>query len=375
MLGIIKKNIYSLYAYLSLFILKLFFSKRRSDENKNLLFVNTGFLGDIIISSLIMENENSFSNSIELYYLFGNDYKELFKEYKGNGIIIFFNLNRYRFDIFYKIFIIQKLRKLNLGYAINLTAARGLTNDTLTVFSGANVKLFISRRHFYNSDKIYRNLSKLYSSDKFSEIENEYEKHKRIINFLCENKSGEIKFHNNIAFNTNKSIKYFNINSKKFITIAPLSREDNKSWDLENYKALVEKLSKNFIIYLIGTSSQKKRLDELKNKNENIINTAGIVELNEIPTLLKKSVLYIGNDSGITHLAIKLNVPTIAIIGGGGYGRFFPIPFNNLNVIYLYHYIDCFGCDWICKYDEKYCLTKIELDEALQSIEIILKNT
>ncbi|MCX7834429.1 MAG: hypothetical protein N2490_09500 [Ignavibacteria bacterium] len=362
-------------SYFNLFILKLIFNNKTFNNRTNVLFVNTGFLGDVIITSLIMENENLFDDSIGVFYLFRNDFKKLFDGYKGKGKLIFFNLKRYRFDFFYKIYILKRIRKLSLRYSINLTTARGLTNDSLTVFSGASEKYFINNKHFHPTDNFNSKILNLYSGGKFTEIVNEYEKHKSIIVWLKKNNNQNIRFFNLVAFNTEILLNTYYLELLRYnrsIIVAPLSREGNKNWDLENYSHLIKELSKENLIFLIGSSNQRLQLEKIKQGEQKIINTAGDFKLNEIPSLLKKASLFIGNDSGITHLAIKLNIPTIAIIGGGGFGRFFPIPFDNLNVKYLFHYMDCFNCDWFCKFKEKYCLSRVSVEDVLNAIKIYI---
>ncbi len=366
------KLFHNIYVYFTFKILSLLFHKNNSKHRNSFLIINTGFLGDVIITSLFMENEEKFEHYSKIYYLFINQHKELFKEYSGKGCILYLNLKRYRYDIFYKIIMIIKLRKLSLKYAINVSAARGFTNDSLTLFSGALEKYYINDINFYLSEKTNKYIVDYYTNRLFTDIENEYEKHKLLINWLT-NSDKEIQFFNKGVFNT-YGISIDKTNEKKIISIAPLTRNCDKNWCMRNFKELIKILSENFFIYLIGSRKQKNQLDFLKDNNANVINLAGKFKLYQLPSILKKSSLFIGNDSGLTHLAAKLNIPAIAIIGGGSYGRFFPIPFNDLDIKYTFYFMDCFGCDWKCKYKEKYCLTKISVEDILKNVDFLIGN-
>jgi ADP-heptose:LPS heptosyltransferase len=84
---------------------------------------------------------------------------------------------------------------------------------------------------------------------------------------------------------------------------------------------------------------------------------------------MKNCSLYIGNDSGLTHLAHQLNAPLIAIIGGGKFGKFFPYK-EREDAVFLFDQMDCFGCDWNCIHDKRYCL--INVSPELVYAKIIL---
>ncbi len=36
--------------------------------------------------------------------------------------------------------------------------------------------------------------------------------------------------------------------------------------------------------------------------------------------------------------------------------------------------MNCFGCDWKCKYKEKYCLTGITVQDILKTVDSLIGN-
>ncbi len=118
-----------------------------------------------------------------------------------------------------------------------------------------------------------------------------------------------------------KTEKMLNKNDgAEFITIAPTTNWPPKTWPIENYCKLVKKILKHpsfskikFIITAAPNefSKCKPLLDVLKDKaisliNEDIMTTAAA---------LKFSTLFLGNDSGLMHLAAATNTPLIALFG------------------------------------------------------------
>ncbi|MEI7907253.1 MAG: glycosyltransferase family 9 protein, partial [Bacteroidota bacterium] len=68
-------------------------------------------------------------------------------------------------------------------------------------------------------------------------------------------------------------------------------------------------------VLLLGTSEQRNTIDSIVKNNNLLINCAGKLSILESAALVKKSRLFIGNDSGFTHIAKALGIPYIGIIG------------------------------------------------------------
>lgn len=145
----------------------------------------------------------------------------------------------------------------------------------------------------------------------------------------------------------------------------------NRNWKKILFFEIINKLSNSHKIILLGSTSQKRELENLCENNANIKILAGELKLNEIPSIIKRAKLYIGLDSGLTHIALKVGLPLIAIIGGGEFGRFFPIK-ESEKVKFLYHKMDCFLCHWECKKSEMFCMTEITPENVMKEVEELL---
>jgi heptosyltransferase III len=85
-----------------------------------------------------------------------------------------------------------------------------------------------------------------------------------------------------------------------FVAIHPFSGGTRKNWPLANFRELAPTLGD--VRWLAGpeeTLPEAERFDDLY----------------DLACWLKRASLYIGNDSGITHLAAAVGVPTIALFG------------------------------------------------------------
>ena len=71
----------------------------------------------------------------------------------------------------------------------------------------------------------------------------------------------------------------------------------------------------------------KKLLD---NKSINLLDLVGKIDLIEMYNLMQKSNLFIGNDSGLMHLAALAKVPTVGLFG--------PSDLKNIALLVLKHW-------------------------------------
>jgi heptosyltransferase III len=85
------------------------------------------------------------------------------------------------------------------------------------------------------------------------------------------------------------------------VVIHPFSGSKRKNWPFAAYQALAADLP----IKTEWTAGPEEELDEAKRYQD----------LGELARWLKGARLYIGNDSGITHLAAALGIPTLALFG------------------------------------------------------------
>ena len=350
-------------------ILKIFLKRIKSKKKRNILFINTGQIGNLVVSSLILDNDEVF-DKVEVHFLIKKKYLELFRDYKGKVDIIGYNYIKYKWSFFYKIRFLKYLHSLKLSKCYNVTPTRGILNDEMSLLSGADEVCCLNSNWRYLKKAFGKKMDREYDGVLCKEIPNEYDKHIELLNHFKQRKDINVK--NKKVFNILRSPKLFNderLDDDEYITVAPLPSDVKRSWGIKNYKDLCNELTKSFKVVLLGSKNDKDILDGISNTNNKIINTAGLLELYEVPSVISKSKLFIGNDSGLTHIALKLDVPMIAIIGGGHYGKYFPYDEGNPDVIYLFDKMDCFGCEWKCIYKERYCLTNVKLITVLESVK------
>jgi ADP-heptose:LPS heptosyltransferase/GT2 family glycosyltransferase len=109
--------------------------------------------------------------------------------------------------------------------------------------------------------------------------------------------------------------------SKPLICIHPAAGSAMRQWPLEKYSELIDLLldEQDFDVALIGGADEAdtavKVLEGVDRKGR-VFNLLGKLSLADLPKLLAKSALFVGNNSGPQHLAAGLGIPTVGIHSG-----------------------------------------------------------
>jgi ADP-heptose:LPS heptosyltransferase len=105
--------------------------------------------------------------------------------------------------------------------------------------------------------------------------------------------------------------------TRKPVVIQPGSGGTHKCWRLENFLSIAKTLAGKDVevIFLLGPSE----MERLSESAMAAIGSAGgrltNLPLAEVLAILSNAAGYVGNDSGITHLAAALGVRTVAVFG------------------------------------------------------------
>lgn len=109
----------------------------------------------------------------------------------------------------------------------------------------------------------------------------------------------------------------------RYAAIAPGSVWPTKRWPADRYSALVAAMAAEFNLraVLVGGPSERDLCDRVAAGSGAIV-AAGRSTLGQAAALLGMARLYVGNDSGPTHVAMASGTPTVAIFGPTDPGQF-----------------------------------------------------
>lgn len=115
----------------------------------------------------------------------------------------------------------------------------------------------------------------------------------------------------------NQLPEYERIKSEEFACLHPGARSVERRWSAERFAAVADELADlGLKIILTGTQTERSLCEEVQNfMREPSINLAGRTSLGCLAAVLKNARLLISNDTGVSHLAAALRVPSVIIAG------------------------------------------------------------
>ena len=109
--------------------------------------------------------------------------------------------------------------------------------------------------------------------------------------------------------------------SRPLICIHPASGSPMRQWPLAKFSQLIDMLLdlKEYNVALIGGNDERdwaRQVLESVSRPRQVFDLIGEVPLDELPELLGRTALFVGNNSGPQHMAAALGIPTIGIHSG-----------------------------------------------------------
>lgn len=107
--------------------------------------------------------------------------------------------------------------------------------------------------------------------------------------------------------------------AKRFVgfQVASFPAKSYRDWPLENFAALGRQILDRYpgsVLVILGGKESREKASRLKERlGERVVVAAGLMSLRESAALMKHLDLYIGVDTGPTHLAGALDIPMIAL--------------------------------------------------------------
>ena len=149
-----------------------------------------------------------------------------------------------------------------------------------------------------------------------------------------------------------------------------------KTWPADKYAEVIAHLEKKYSLKsLIAAHESEKDIAEKVAALARSRGAAPEIWLGrdgDIPlacALAEQSAFYLGNDTGLMHMAASLGKPVVAIFGGGTWPRF--LPCANVGRIFVTS-MPCFYCMWDCVLGHPFCMTYLTMEHILPEIENLL---
>lgn len=150
-----------------------------------------------------------------------------------------------------------------------------------------------------------------------------------------------------------------------------------KKWSLQNYIKLIEELTKDYNVILLGGKKEEQEIKEYEEKlknNINVINFISRTTIIESAALLNECDLIIGGDTGMLHIADALGRNTLTIFGPTNPKLVGPYSEKSNNMTLNIDCQYCYGTDKLFECTDRKCLKDITVECIYNKTLEILNN-
>ena len=263
-----------------------------------ILFICSNLIGDTLLSSGVINHFIDQNQEAELTFVVGPTAAPLLKNYKNVENIIIF-----------------KKRKLNFHWLDIFKKTYRIKWDIIVDFRSSVLSLLLkkNKKYIFKKNHNIHHIEQLSSSFGFE-----------CSNLFIPTSDDETNIVNN---HLNSSFKH--------VVIFPGGNWTPKLWSAENFnktmKLLINKYDKIKFI-LVGSLKEKNKFYDLliKGINKDLVIDLFGYNLTLTSAYMKKSDIFIGNDSGLMHLAVASKLRVISLFGPTNDAVYGPISDKNI---------------------------------------------
>ncbi len=321
---------------------------------KKILIIKLREIGDVILSTPVIKVLNDNSNLPEITYVLKKGLYPLGKLLPHVKEVITYDKN----SLIDTIFLIKKLRKRKFDLAVNLHAT--FRSALITRLSGAKLRLVHN-----HSGKDWFTSVPLNIEEKVKSII------ERDLDTLAPLNIGKItdsQKKTQLIIKKENSLFLDEEIPEKTIGFGIGASRPVKMWPPEKFIELGKKLSENGCHIAVFCSEIEREMGEYISGEigKNAILYAG-ADLMRVAYLISQLSGFIGNDSGMRHMAAALNIKTITLFGPED-----PVewhPYSEREGHYALHKkLDCINCaEYICKNKNHLCMESISPDAVFKT--------
>jgi len=354
------------------------------DCMKKIIIVRLDAIGDsLLFTNSIREIKTLFPQA-EITYVTFFETHEIIDRCPYLNTRIYLDRNLLMTNKFYRENIFVKLQEHEFDLMINPLFSREYMSEELVQFIRAKIKIGV-RGDISNINPSLLNVTDNYYDYLLpaEPMQNKFELHRNaeITNLL----GGKVKpkelpelwlsdlDRNFVAdFLSRKKID-------NYAVVFPGSKGGKKSikyWGSEKFSKLIDYLQENLklTVILLGGIDEEEVCEEISSlsRTQPIV-MQGQFSLWNTVELLRHSLLYAGSDTSIAHFAAAVGIPTVVILGGGHFGRFFPYP-DAKHVKAVYKKLSCYNCNWKCTKPTNECIQFLSVEEVSKTCREAVQN-
>lgn len=153
----------------------------------------------------------------------------------------------------------------------------------------------------------------------------------------------------------------------------PAAAFATKQWPVENFACLAEHLAEKGITSVaIASTNENAVLDALRSSSKTPVTTFDDLTLPEVIAIAERARIFVGNDSGIAHIAAAVQTPSVVIFGSSNRDHW--RPWTDAPNEIVFSEFDCQPCPgYTCEvFGDPKCIKSVPFDAVTAAADRIL---
>jgi lipopolysaccharide heptosyltransferase II len=161
---------------------------------------------------------------------------------------------------------------------------------------------------------------------------------------------------------------------QQFAFLHPTAAFLTKQWSTDNFAQVAKTLGEcGMPTVAVTTEKESAVATELKQLSPNVVTFTDLT-LPEVTALSARARLFVGNDSGLAHIAAAVGTPSVVIFGSSNVDHWRPWASAPAEVVR--EELDCQPCHgYFCeKFEEPECIKQVPVTKVLAAIERVMRS-
>jgi ADP-heptose:LPS heptosyltransferase len=356
-----------------------------SNEGDGILVIRTDGLGDLALALPLLKHLRKSFGSRRITLLTRQEWFDLVQSCPYVDDVISWDIRRYRRNIFYRVSFIRTLRKKLYKLTLHPPYSRESLSDEVLRCCLAKQKMGfdgdlnnIPLEEKMRNDPCYTRLIDG-GGNSVLEIDRNREFAAQVTGTRIESADfqPELWLTESDRAAARKLLGNAGLDPTQnpIAAILPGAAWKGREWPTDGFAEVANRIVERYGIKILILGS---RADESVASNvastmrAPCVNLVGKTRLRELAALLESCAFYIGNETGPLHMAVAAGIPTLCIIGGGHFGRFYP--YGDLNRHRMVcKKMECFNCNWKCIHETVRCIQEITVEDVWQHTQRMIE--
>jgi heptosyltransferase I len=274
--------------------------------------VKLSALGDIVHSMIVLQFIKKYNKEIVIDWVVEETYKDLLEFHPDINQVHVINIRKAKKKKSFLLLLKELKKARNLGPYDSVIDMQGLIKSAIIS------KLIPANKTIgFDKDSIREKLASFFYSDKFNYgySKNIIERNTALFEYTLNMSISKLQIQQKAPFLFPRSVKLNTKLStfKKNIILIPGASHISKCYPPSKFAELTTLIDANFFV-IWGNKEEKIMANKIKDLS-NKVNVCGHLQLDSLMLLISKVDLVIGPDTGPTHIAWALNVPSITLFG------------------------------------------------------------